>query len=65
MTAAAAVLRVRRPSGATATFHATACRVEAGVVTVVGSWADLPGARHYSWPARRVLEIRWQQGVAA
>ena len=60
----AATLRVRRPSGAVATFHASTCTIKSGVVTVIGSWADLPGTRTYSWPARRVLEVKWLEVVA-
>ena len=56
----AATLTVRRPSGAVAVFIATRCEVDHGLVTAVGRWKDLADrpAREYSWPARRVIEIR-------
>jgi hypothetical protein len=43
-----------------ATFLASRCELDHGLVTATGKWKDLPDrpAREYTWPARRVLEIR-------
>ncbi len=56
-----AVLRVRRPSGALATFDAERATIRDGLVTASGAWRDDRSRRRHtrSWPARRVIEIRW------
>ncbi len=60
----AATLTVRRPSGAVAVFLASRCEIDHGLITAAGRWKDLPDrpAREYTWPARRVLEIRREVG---
>ncbi len=56
----AATLTVHRPSGALAVFLANRYEINHGLVVASGRWKDLPDrpAREYTWPARRVLEIR-------
>jgi hypothetical protein len=64
----AAILRVRRPSGALATFEAESVRIDHGIVTATGRWGDDRARRRrtYSWRARQVVEIRWaREAVAA
>jgi hypothetical protein len=60
-----ATLHVRWPSGRCAVFLASRCELTHGLVTAVGRWKDSPERpeRQYSWPAGRVLAIRW--GVVA
>jgi hypothetical protein len=57
----AATIRVRRPSGALATFEAEHTSVDHGIVTATGRWNDDRQRRRrtYSWRARQVVEIRW------
>ena len=57
----AAILRVRRPSGALATFEAEHASIDHGIVTATGRWTDdrRRRRRSYSWRARQVVEIRW------
>jgi hypothetical protein len=56
-----AVVRVRRPSGALATFDAEDVRLDhAGFVTVTGYWRGHERERRaYTWPRRAVVEIAW------
>lgn len=56
-----AVIRVRRPSGALATFEAEHAYADHGIVTATGRWADDRERRRrtYSWRVRQVVEIRW------
>jgi len=56
-----ATIRVRRPSGALATFEAKHAYIDHGIVTATGRWTDDRRRRRrtYSWRARQVVEIRW------
>jgi len=62
-----AVIRVRRPSGALATFDAERVEITAGLVTASGRWRDdrQRRLRAYSWRAS-IVEVRWlREGVPA
>ena len=63
----AATIRVRRPSGALATFDAERVEITAGLVTASGRWRDDRRRRRrtYSWRAS-IVEVRWLcEGVLA
>jgi hypothetical protein len=56
-----AIIRVRRPSGALATFEAEHASIDHGLVTATGRWSDDRERRRrtYTWRSRQVIEIRW------
>ena len=58
----AAVVRVRRPSGALGTFDAHRVNVDGSFVTATGLWRDdrQRKQRSYTWQPRQIIEIRWQ-----
>jgi hypothetical protein len=58
-----ATIRVRRPSGAVATFDAEHAFIDHGLVTATGRWSDDRERRRrtYTWRSRQVIEIRWVQ----
>lgn len=56
----AAIIRVRRPSGALDTFRADLCRVEAGFITATGRWKGSRRLVAYTWPTGVVVEVRWR-----
>ena len=57
----AATIRVRRPSGALATFEAERASIDHGIVSATGRWRDdrRKRTRVYSWGHGQVVEIRW------
>jgi hypothetical protein len=61
-----AIIRVRRPSGALATFEAEHASIDHGLVTATGRWSDDRQRQHrsYSWLARQIVEIRWSREAA-
>lgn len=61
-----ATIRVRRPSGALATFEAERAHIDGGLVTATGRWTDDRQRRRrtYSWRSRQVLEIVWTREAA-
>jgi hypothetical protein len=63
----AATVRVRRPSGALATFEAEHASIDHGIVTATGCWTDDRQCRRrtYSWRARQVIEIAWTRSAVA
>jgi hypothetical protein len=60
---AAAIIRVRRPSKALATFEADHVRVHDGLVTASGVWRDdrERKPRRYTWSRAQLVEIRWAE----
>jgi hypothetical protein len=56
----AATIRVRRPSGAVATFEAEHAHIDHGIVTATGRWNDDRQRRRrtYSW-RHQIVEIQW------
>ena len=55
----AATIRVRRPSGALATFAAESVDLSNGLVHAVGYWCDDRHRRRRSYSWGHVVEIRW------
>jgi hypothetical protein len=57
----AAIIRVRRPSGALATFHASHVDLRDGLITATGRWRDCDRVRADTWPRGRVVEVIWTE----
>lgn len=60
----AATVRVHRPSGALDCFEAETCSIDGDAVHVTVRHEKTGEVQRYTWPLRRVLEIRWREGAA-
>jgi hypothetical protein len=62
---AAAVIRVRAPSGRLRAFDAERVEIDNGLVTAVGQFRGDRQRQRRTWARERVLEILWREAVAA